>query len=198
MSGPVSPWGPARHERLARLAPLPFVAVATILLTLIVFTPVLLSTDLSPLLTQGELAVDRLSGANWTKFYVLPLDPQEVRYDSIELRVGTGFAWSGSCPAAVPQWTNLSDNDSIVVAANTSSDPVVVWAEASYAAATGPVIYAGEFAFHAMDPSGPNPQLLMVPCSSATPGVTVPSSSVAFGDLPVFLPLVNYGAQGPP
>lgn len=196
MNGPPSPWGPARYPRLARLAPLPFVAVATILVTLIVFTPVLLSTGPSPLLTQGELAVDHLPGANWTKFYVLPLDPQQVRYASIELSVGTGFAWTGNCPASVSNWSNVSDTDVVVVSTNTSADPVLVWAEATYTAPTGPVIYAGEFVFHAMDPSGPNPELLLAPCP-ATPGAVVPAPAVSFGDLPVFLPLVNYGSGGP-
>ncbi len=198
MTGPSSPWGPYRHERLARIAPLPFVAVAAILIALIVFTPVLLYSGPSPFLAQGELAVDTLPGSNWTKFYVLPLDPQEVRYDSVELHVGSGFAWTGSCPAAVPSWSNVSDSNTLVVSENSTGNPVLVWAEAVYSASTGPVIYAGEFAFQVMDPAGPNPQLLMVPCTTVTPGAAVPSSSVPVGDLPVFLPLVDYGSGGPP
>lgn len=200
MSRRLTPAGWSRPERLARIAPLPFVATATILVALIVFTPVLISAGPSPLLAQGELAVDGVPGTNWTKFYVLPLDPQAIRYASVQLDLGSGFAWTGTCPApaSVPTWMNASDSNSIVFSRNSSASPLLVYASATYQETTGPVIYAGEFAFGIVNPGGPNPQLLLVPCTSVTPGVTVPAPAIALSDLPVFLALVDYGSGGPP
>ncbi len=197
-SGPTSPWTWARHERLTRIAPLPFVAVAAILVALLLFTPVLLSTGPSAYLAQGELTVDRLPSVNWTKFYVTALDPHAVRYSSIDLRVGSGFSWNGACPTGTLTWTSLADTQAMSLLANTTANPVVVNATAVYSSADGPVVYAGVFAFNVLDPTGPAPVLQMVACTSSTPGISVPSPSIDVASLPISLSLFNYGSGGPP
>ncbi len=192
-----SGWGWDRHSRLARVAPLPFVAVSVILVALLLFTPVLLSTSSGVYLAQGELNVFSVSGANWTKFLVLPRDPQQINYTSISLGLGYGFAWTGSCPGTVTNWTNTSDTNSVALLANTTRNPVVVSSTAVYMSPDGPVVFAGSFAFDVANATGPNPTLFIAPCTSATPGVTAPAS-IAVAQLPITLFLNNYGSGGPP
>lgn len=188
----------APADRLSAIAPLPFVATTAVLVLLVLFTPVLLSTGPSPILAQGQLTIDRLPSGNWTKFYVMALDPHAIRYASIALAVGTGFAWNGSCPTSVQSWSSAQENETLGLGTSTGSDPVVVNATAVYQASTGPVVYAGEYAFHVLDGPGSVPQLLMVPCTATTPGASVPSSAVAIASLPVTIQLVNYGSGGVP
>ena len=198
MSPPATePWVP-RRGRFGRYAPLPFVTAAVVLIALLVFTPVLFSSGTSILLAQGELIVDAVPSANWTKLYVEPLDTQAVRYDAIALDLGYGFLWNGTCPSSVPNWTNVSETHAIDLSANTTHAPVLVWAEATYAGRDGPVVFAGAFAFNLEGPAGPNAQLGLAACPLLTPGVSVPESSIAVDDLQLTLSLVNFGSGGPP
>ncbi len=185
-------------DPLGRYAPAPFVAASAVLVLLIVFTPVLLSTGPSPLLTQGELTIDRVAGQNWTKFWVMPLDPHAVLYRSITLAVGTGFSWNGTCPTSPLSWSTTSDTQTHALSVNTTADPVVVNATAVYAMGAGRTVYAGEYAFDVVNPGGPSPTMLMVPCTSATPGATVPEPSVAVTNASITFGLVNYGSGGVP
>lgn len=198
MSRSSAPDAPRKAGRLSRLAPIPFVAVSAILVTLVVFTPVLLSNGPSPLLTRGELTVDGLPHGNWTAFYVWAFDSHAVRYRSVTVALGTGFLWNGTCPTSGLTWATVSATQVLVASTNTTTMPVVVNATAVYPGPNGPVIYAGEFAFDLMGASGQNPVLSMTACTQATPGVSVPSASVAVASFPVSLALVNYGSGGPP
>lgn len=198
MTSSGTPWPWIRPARLARVAPLPFVAVSAILVALLVFTPVLLSSGTSTYLAQGELLVDRVVGANWTKLYVEPLDPQQVRYASIALDLGSGFLWNGSCPSTVTNWTNSTETEAIVLSANSTANPLYVYAAANYSTTDGPVIFAGAFALDVVDAGATGAVLLLAACTRVTPGVTVPTSSVAVADLQVALGLVNFGSGGPP
>ncbi len=194
---PASPWGWDRHSRLGRVAPLPFVAVSVILVALLLFTPVLLSTGSGIYLAQGELIVYSVPGANWTKFLVQPRDPQQINYTSIELHVGYGFAWNGTCPRTVANWSNTSDANAVALLTNTTHDPVVVSSTAVYSSPDGPVVFAGEFAFHVANVSGPVPTMFIVPCTAVTPGVSAPAS-LPVSQLQITLFLYNYGSGGPP
>jgi hypothetical protein len=193
-----TPWPWSRPARLGRVAPLPFVAVSTILVALLLFTPVLLSSGTSVYLAQGQLIVDSVAGANWTKIYVQPLDPHAIRYASIALDLGSGFVWNGSCPSSVTRWTNSSATNQIELYANSTANPLLVYATAVYNDTSGPVVFAGAFALDLQGAPGPAPTLTLAPCVLLTPGVTVPSTSYAFTDLQLTLSLVDFGSGGPP
>jgi len=181
--------------RLGAVAPVPFVGLATILVALIVFTPVLIASGPSPLAVEGYLYVYRGTGSTLTDFEVAAYD-QEVPYDWLNLSVGTGFAWDGRCPTSALNWTYLNETDALVANRLTGANPVVVNATAVYVQGGSRTVYAGELAFDLVGQNSSSESLVYAPCPW-TPGVSSPGSwSVTLGTDP--FPLVNYGSGGPP
>ncbi len=183
-------------SRLQTVAPVPFVGAAAILVALIVFTPVLLASGPSPLAVRAELVIYRTVGSPTTQFYVHAVG-SDVPYATIDLALGSGFAWSGSgCPATVANWTYVNTTDRLGSLVVTSELPVLVRATAVYNQSSSSTVYAGELAFDVVNPGSSSETLAIVPCAS-TPGLSAPGS-IATGDLPLSLYLVNFGSGGPP
>jgi hypothetical protein len=191
-SGPTAP----SRGRLGRYAPVPFVGAATLLVALIVFTPVLFSGGPSPITVQARLTVDRVVSGNETHLYVGSLGG-DVRYLSINLSIGTGFNWSGGCPTTVAHWTNATGTQVIELGGVANATTAVVFASATYVDHGSTTIYAGELALNITHDGAPNEAMLMAACSSSTPGFG-PPTSWPVSDLPLSVLLVNYGAGGPP
>jgi len=186
---------PTAAGRLGAVAPVPFVGLAAILIALIVFTPVLLAAGPSPLAVQAELEVYRTVGASSTEFDVHGIDPG-IPYQSLNLSVGTGFSWSGSCPDTMLNWTYVNETNEAVVNVLSSATAVVVNATAVYDQGGTRAVYAGEIAFSIDNFGAPNEAIRYAPCPW-TPSVSSTGSwAVSQGSLP--LPLVNYGSGGHP
>ncbi len=182
--------------RIGAYAPVPFVGASAILVALIVFTPVLLSGEPSPLATQAEIVVYRVTGGPVTDFYVHAVDPT-VPYWQIDVALGTGFTWSGGCPTSGVSWGYHNETDALGLATNSSSGSIVLHARAVYNSTAGSTVYEAEFAFNLTHFGQPDESLSIVPCTSATPGATGPGSWPV-ARLPVPLFLVDYGSGGPP
>jgi len=184
-----------RGSRLGHYAPLPLVGVATLLVALIVFTPVLVASGPSALSVRAELSVYRVIGSASTQFYLHAVG--DVAYASVQLAVGTwSAAWAGVCPTSGIVWSydNRTDAQAVVTVAN--STPVVVDAVATYDQGGTLTIYAGELAFDIVALGASDESVSVVTCS-ATPGLSAPGS-IPTSALPVGLYLVNYGSSGPP
>ena len=192
MSG--RPLPPLERSRLGAYAPVPFVGAAAILVALIVFTPVLFSGGPSPITIQARLTVDRIVGANATHLYVGSLGG-DVRYSAINLSVGTGFTWSGSCPTAVSHWSNTTDTQVIELESSVGATSAEVVASAVYDARGAVTVYEGALAFNVTHEGAADEAIVMAPCA-LTPGFS-PPTSWPVTDLPLSLLLVNYGSRGP-
>lgn len=185
-----------RAELLGSYAPLPMVGAAAILVALIVFTPVLVETGPTPLARQAELIVYRVVGGLGTDFYLHAVG-SDVPYAHVSLALGTGFGWTGACPTSGISWNNTSASDRLELDATGTASPMLVYATANYTGSGSTTIYAGELAFEVVNPGSPAESLNIVPCTTATPGVTAPTS-YAVSQLPLSLLLVDYGSGGPP
>ncbi len=182
---------PARDRTPVYLA-----GIAAILLALIVFTPVLINPGSPSFLTNARLIVDRTPGSSTTDFYLQAWSGY-VRYSTLELDLGTGFSWNGSCPSSGLTWTNLAQHDLLELSVRpNATGPMVVDATAVYSSGGSETIYAAEIAFEVVNEGQPDESLLMVPCP-ATPGES-PPASWPVAQLPYSLLLVNYGGAGPP
>jgi len=180
--------------RLGAVAPVPFVGVATILVALIIFTPVLLATGPSPLAVQAELVIYRLPGATTTEFDIHAIGAA-VPYSSIRIGLGTGFSWDGSCPSTKLNWTVSNQTNQLTLSVNENVTPVVVNATAVYGQGSTRTVYAAELALQVIGRGQPGESLAIAVCPS-TSAVSV-QSSVAVSNLPLALLLVNYGSGGP-
>jgi len=194
----VSQGGPGSTAagRLGAIAPVPFVGTATLLVALIVFTPVLLAGGPSPLAVQPVLSVYRAPGASATSFDVHGADPN-VPYLWLNVSVGTGFVWNGLCPgsAGVAKWSYWNGTNTLGWTLVAGANPVVVNASVVYAQSSGRTVYAGELAFDLTGQNTSGESLLYVACpwtSTVSPGG---SWTVSLGPLPI--DLVNYGSGGP-
>lgn len=186
---------PTAAGRLGAVAPVPFVGLAAILIALIVFTPVLLAAGPSPLAVQAELEVYRTIGSSSTEFDVHGIDPG-IPYQSLDLWLGTGFSWTGTCPDSSLNWTYVNETNEAVVNVLSSSMAVVVNATAVYNQGGTRAVYSGEIAFAIDNFGGSNEAIRYAPCPW-TPSVSSSGSwAVSQGSLP--LPLVNYGPGGHP
>ena len=186
---------PVPGGRLGRVAPLPFVGAAAILVALIVFTPVLLASGPSPLAAHAELTVYRVIGGPSTKFYVHAVG-SDVAYSEIRVGLGTGFVWSGGCPTTPLNWTITNETDLLEMNVGTNATAVVLNATAIYDQGGVRTVYAGEIAFGLVNENLSDESLQLASCPY-TPGESPPHTwSVA--DLPLSLLLVNYGSGGPP
>jgi len=186
----------AAASRLGAAAPLPFVALAAILVALIVFTPVLLASGPSPLEVQAILGVYRAPGSATTSFEIHGYDP-DVPYRFLNLSVGTGFAWTGACPTGPLTWSYTNTTNQTATTLASSSAPLVVNASAVYGQGSGRTVYAGELAIEVTNQNTSSETLVFVVCPS-TPTLPTPSPwtvSLTGADP---IPLVNYGAGGPP
>jgi len=186
---------PTTAGRLGAVAPVPFVGLAAILIALIVFTPVLLAGGPSPLAVQAELEVYRTIGSGSTEFDVHGVDPG-IPYQTLNLSLGTGFSWTGSCPGTQLNWTYVNETNEAVVNVLSSATAVVVNVTAVYDQGGTRAVYSGEIAF-SIDHLGASNEAILYAACPWTPSVTSTGSwAVSQGSLP--LPLVNYGAGGHP
>ena len=181
--------------RLGAIAPVPFVGTATILVALIVFTPVLLATGPSSFAVQPVLSVYRATGSSATNFYVHGTDPN-VPYLWVNLSIGAGFSWGGSCPSPLDllRWTYANETNVGGWSLLSGANPAVVNVTVTYTQSSGRTVYAGELAFDLVSQNTSGESLLYVPCAR-TPSVGSGSWAVSLGMLPI--DLVNYGSGGP-
>jgi hypothetical protein len=186
--------GSVRFGRLGRVAPVPFVGTAAILVALIVFTPVLLASGPSPLAVQGVLTVYRPLGGPTTDVGAHGVDAG-TPYRWLNLSFGSGFRWDGSCPSSGLTWQY--DNATNVTGVNrvTGANPVVLNATAVYVSSGVTTVYAGAVAVELVGQNTSSESLLFAACAS-TPGMGPPGSwAVSLGTLQI--DLVNYGSRGP-
>jgi hypothetical protein len=191
--------GLAPRRRIGDYAPLPLVAVAILLVVLILFTPVLVSTGQPApgILTQAELIVDRIPGNATTHLYVHGLGTTS-RYAQIWFGLAFGFAWSGSGSPAWGQlnWSSWS-NESDVISVNLEStqNPVAVNVTAYYVSPGGTAWYVGVVAFFVG--SGPGPTGIALYSSTETAGLGLPSAPTPVDNsslpLTILLPLTASG-----
>lgn len=179
-------------------APWPFVGVAVLLVILVLLTPILLSVGQpGPVVTRAELVVDRLPGANTTRFYVIGYG-EGIRYAGIWVGVASNFVWygSGSVNWSALRWsTYYNASDVVALAFNSSSNPVAVNVTAYYESSTGNAVYAGEIAFYV----GPYSSGSAVYSTSSTSGVFVPAPEpVDNSSQPFHIPLASTGAGSLP
>ncbi len=183
--------------RLGRVAPVPFVGTAAILVALIVFTPVLLASGPSPLAVQARLTVYRVAGGGTTDYGLIGVDA-DTPYRWLNLSFGTSssWSWSGGCPSGALRWRYDNATNATSVNNASGANPVVVRATAVYEFGGTRTVYAGEIAFFLSGQNTSSESFAYAPCPS-TPSVTPPGSwAVSLGTLPI--DLVNYGSGGPP
>jgi hypothetical protein len=191
--------GSASRRRIGDFAPLPLAAVATLLIVLILFTPVLISTGQPApgIFTQAELIVDRVPGNAATHLYVHGVGATS-RYTEIWVGLASGFEWSGT--GGVPwaslnwnAWTNESDVLSLSI--STYGDPVAVNVTAYYVSPGGTAWYVGVLAFYVG--SGPGPSGEALYSSTQTSGLGLPSTPTPVDNsslpLTILLPLTASG-----
>jgi len=190
---------PARRRRIGDFAPLPLAAVATLLIVLILFVPVLISTGQPApgIFTQAELIVDRISGNGATHLYVHGVGTTS-RYTEIWVGLASDFNWSGS--GGVPwahlnwsAWTNQSDVLSLSLM--TIENPVAVNVTAYYVSPGGTAWYVGVVAFYVGPAPGSSGDDLYY--ASQTSGVGLPSTPTPVDNsslpLTILLPITGSG-----
>ena len=160
-----------RLERFQRYFPAPLVATTLLLVLLIFLTPVLVpggQPAAGTIFTQAVLVVDR-APANVTNFYLRALSTT-VRYASIEVRIATGFSWTGGFPSPPLNWTNVSGgSDLVAYQFNTSRNPIAVNLTMLYSASGGQAYYIGIFAFYVgTSPGVSTPSLFAVTTTGGT------------------------------
>jgi len=174
--------------------PARFAGMALLLVVLILLTPVLVSSGppvAGSLLTQAELIIDRVPGANTSHFYLRGLGTT-VRYTAMSIEVAGGFNWTGAFPSDGLVWTDGSNGTNILtVDWATSENPVALNVSAYYQAAGASALYVGVVAFEFTNPSGSSAGTLY--SVTSTPGLTV-SGPTSVTDLPLTLLLVNVGS----
>jgi hypothetical protein len=186
--------------RLGVYAPWPLVGVTVLLIALIVFTPVLVSSSshrpAPGILTQAELVVDKVAGNASFHFYVWALG-EEIRYDEIRIGVATSFNWTGAAGlnwsrVNWTEWHNGTDVLSEIVV--TAANPVALNISAYYSPFGG-AWYVGMIAFY--DASGSSPGSESLYSTSNTAGIAVTSPLAVSNDtLPAVILL--HSAGGPP
>jgi hypothetical protein len=183
---------PGPRRRVGDYAPLPLVAAATLLIVLILFTPVLLPTGQPApgILTQAELIVDRIAGNETTHLYIHGLGTTS-RYTEIWVGLASGFNWTGTGGVAWANlnwsaWTNESDVLSLSIV--TTANPVAVNVTAYYVSPGGCAWYDGIVAFYASlgGPSGEQLYAATPPSGIGLPFTPVPVDN---SSLPLLIPL---------
>jgi hypothetical protein len=183
--------------RLGNLFPWPLVGVALLLVTLIVFTPILITNSESPFLTQAVLVVDRVSGPGATTNFYVHATGGTVRYQSISMAVSYGFNWTGGFPSGNLTWTDWQNRSSaIAYAFFCPYNPVVVAVTATYTSGSTNITYAGLIAFY-VGSVGTNHEVLYAVTGATTSAVSVPSS-IAVSQLPLPIQLEVYTGRGIP
>ncbi|HYA57472.1 MAG TPA: hypothetical protein VEH57_03290 [Thermoplasmata archaeon] len=181
---------------LGALFPWQLVGVAVLLLALVVFTPVLLSSGTTPFLTRAELVVDRTAGGNTTNFYVHAIGAT-VRYQRISMAVATDFNWTGGYPSGALLWAGWQNGTDVVELSLFTIDlPVALFVEATYSGSSSTTTYAGLLAFTITSLGLPS-ETLDTAVSSTTSGVSVPST-VLISNLPVTILLPVFTGGGLP
>lgn len=205
-SGP-SPWSRLRRPpgRLGVYAPWPLVGVTLLLVTLIVFTPQLISSSNGHqppvgILTQAELVVDKVAGNSTFHFYVWALG-EEIRYTEVNIGVAVAFNWTGASSVV---WTNLSWNrwyngsDVLSEIVASTDNPVALNISAFYSSpsTSSSTWYVGVFAFYVASSPLSGESLYS---ATGTSGVAVASPlAVSNSTLPVPILLKNAGPGGGP
>ncbi|HTT45239.1 MAG TPA: hypothetical protein VMH38_04400 [Thermoplasmata archaeon] len=188
--------------RLGVYAPWPLVGVTLLLVTLVIFTPVLVLNSHQPgpgILTQAELVVDKTSNNATLHFYVWALG-ETIRYDAIRIGVATSFNWTGAPGlnwSAVnwTSWNNGTDVLSVMFAS--SANPVALNISAHYVSPSGQTWYYGLLAFYVSPATSSAGESLY--SYSGTSGVTVTSPLAVSNDtLPAVILLADVGPGGPP
>ena len=176
-------------NRLGAFFPWPLVGVALLLVTLILLTPVLLSTGGSGC-TQAELVVDRVTGSNTTNFYVHAFCTT-VRFATISLATASDFNWTGSYPSSGLDWVDWQNQTNVLTSLLFSLDnPVAVYVSATYVGASSSTTYVGMIAFYVSSVGTPG-ETLNAAVAPATSGVTV-AASTPVTQLPLAIPLEPY------
>jgi hypothetical protein len=193
--------GPASRRRIGDFAPLPLAAVVTLLIVLILFIPVLISTGQPAvgIFTQAELIVDRIPGNGTTHLYVHGVGTTS-RYTEIWVGLASGFDWSGS--GGVPwaslnwgKWTNKSDVLSLSL--STTENPVAVNVTAYYVSPGGESAdYVGVLAFYVSPATSSTGEVLY--SATQTPGLGLPSTPTPVDNsslpLTILLPITASGS----
>lgn len=188
--------------RLGRYAPWPLVGVAVLLVALIVFTPILVSsTRHQPapgILTQAELVVDKLAGNSTLHFYVWALG-EEIRYDEMHIGVAGSFNWTGT---SVLNWSRLNwtvwynGTDVLSEIISSAANPVALNISAYYLSPSGNAWYVGVVAFYVTAATPTSGESLY--SASDTSGVAVTSPLTVSNDtLPAAILLHNAGGGSP-
>lgn len=181
-----------RGPRLSELFPLPFVAVALLLLVLVFATPVLTGQSSGGVLSQAELIVDALPGNDSTHVYVRGLSTT-ARYSEINLGLAFDFQWSGSFPGGLLNWSSWTNVSSVLsVDRIAPGNPVAVNVTALYTVNGVNSLYVGLLALDVGIPSGSTTPTLTV--ASGSPGIG--GFAIPVADLPVVIPLVYAGTGG--
>jgi hypothetical protein len=184
------------RRRLRGWFPVPLVGVAAILSVLIVLTPVLFANGppAPGFLTQAVLVIDRVPGGPNTTFYVHGTGAT-IRYASILLGIATDFTWNGSYPTGALDWS-LWQNGSEVLEANLGvpRSTVAVGVTAVYQEGGQTARYVGFLAVN-LTGSGPS-ETMRIAVATNTSGIYAPTS-IPVADLPLSLPLQDFGSGGP-
>lgn len=182
-----------RRETFARFVPARFASIALLLVVVILLTPVLLSSGPAAvgLLTQAELIVDRVPGANLTHFYLRGVGTT-VRYTQMSIEVATGFNWTGSFPTGRLAWSNGTNGSELLTLSwATDANPVALNISAWYQASGTSALYLGVVAFDFRSASGALGETLY--SATSTSGLAV-SGPTPISSLPVTVPLVDVGS----
>ena len=191
--------GLAPRRRIGDYAPLPLAATATLLIVLILFTPVLVSTGQPApgIFTQAELIVDRISGNGTTHLYVHGLGTTS-RYSEIWVGIASGFDWfgSGGVPWATLNWSAWTNESEVLsLSILTAENPVAVNVTAYYTSPGGTAWYVGVLAFYVGPGPGPSGEALY--SSTQTSGLGLPSAPTPVDNsslpLTILLPLTASG-----
>ena len=174
--------------RLGTFFPWPLVGVALLLVALIVFTPVLLSTASGPYYTQAVLVVDRVAGPNLTTNFYVHAIGGTVRYQTISMAIAYGFNWSGGFPSENLSWYDWENlTDALEYSYYAPFNPVVVAVTATYVSGSTTSAYSGVLAFY-VSGLGTSHEVLNAVTAPGSSGVTVaPSTPVS--SLPLILSL---------
>ena len=175
------------------LFPTPLVGAATILLVLILLTPVLINSGVpaaGTIFTQAELIVDHPGGSSATHFYLHAIG--NVRYAELSIGFARNYDWDHPPPIQALVWGNWTNGTDLVeISAATLHTTVAVNVSAYYATAhEGNAWYVAILGFEVVD----NTMFLR----SYTTGVDVPRSvSLSGAQLPLPILLSDIGSGGP-
>lgn len=197
MNGPERAEARPSPHRLGRWFPLPLVGCSTILVALILVTPVLFTNGrptAGTYATQAELVVDHVVGSRAVDLYIRPYDSL-VRYASITIAIAGNFTWTGSYVANPGSWTWTNLSDVLEAHVRTFANPIEINITAVYTQ-NGVAEYGGHIALDFANASGG--PVISFAIDPRTPNVVTPPSPWPVADLPSSIQLQNFGGSSPP